>query len=240
MADRLPDPLLERLRLGELPPDAATRAAADPTVEARMAALDADDAAFLEAHPPALVVPAIRRRATRERAARFAAFAVPALAALALWVVHRPPTDDGVRFKGAPMLMVYRQGPDGRAEQLPNGAHAGTGDLLQIAYAPDGAAYGAVVSLDGRGAVTLHSPPSADGSTALAAGPVTLPHAYELDDAPGFERFVLVTSDRPVPVPAVLEGARAVAGRSGAAEAPLPLPPGLAQRSFLLIKEARP
>ena len=87
-----------------------------------------------------------------------------------------------------------------------------------------------------RKKVTLHYPESPNGSTALEPKGV-LPSAYELDDAPEFERFVLVTSKEPVQVERVLEAARILAGdRARARDAKLPLPGELAQTSLILRK----
>ena len=41
-------------------------------------------------------------------------------------------------------------------------------------------------------------------STKLTESPFNLPNSYELDDAPGFERFVLITSSDPISVDAIL------------------------------------
>jgi hypothetical protein len=71
-------------------------------------------------------------------------------------------------------------------------------------------------------------------------GEVRLPSAYELDDAPGFERFFLIASDRPFEVAPVLEAARALAAQPVAARrASLPLAPGLRQTSLALDKPQR-
>jgi len=52
----VPDPILERFRLGELPPGPMeglrARCADDPDLRARLQALDQSDRAILEAHPP--------------------------------------------------------------------------------------------------------------------------------------------------------------------------------------------
>ena len=72
------------------------------------------------------------------------------------------------------------------------------------------------------------------------ASEIRLPSAYELDDAPGFERFVLVTATQPFPVAAALDAARALAGqRPSARTAPLPLPPAFHQTSVLLQKTSK-
>jgi hypothetical protein len=81
---------------------------------------------------------------------------------------------------------------------------------------------------------------AASGSEAvrLTAGARTLlPRAFELDAAPEFERFILVTGEKPFAASVALDAARALAVRGAAARTdPLALPAGLAQTSFLLVK----
>lgn len=155
----------------------------------------------------------------------------------------RPPEpstdDDPVRIKGlAPHLLLHRQ-RDGRVEQLHDGAMARAGDLIQISYVAAGNHNGVVVSLDGGGLVTLHYPAHPDARPTLEArGQHALDHAYELDDARSYERFVLVTSgEEPLSAQAVLVAARSLAGRGPAARhSPLPLPERWQQSSIVLHK----
>jgi hypothetical protein len=113
--------------------------------------------------------------------------------------------------------------------------------VVQIAYQAAGRRYGVVVSIDGRGRVTRHLPRTGDRAAPLRAGaPVPLPEAYRLDDAPGFERFFLVTSDAPFSVELVVRAAERLYGgdpdpaRTGTH---LDLPGGLGQARFELRKE---
>jgi hypothetical protein len=104
-------------------------------------------------------------------------------------------------------LLVYRKNKS-RVEILADGGQAERGDLLQIAYVTTRDPYGLILSLDGRGGVTLHFPADNGGSSLLELNKKTpLPHALELDDAPGFERFFLVTSRFPIDVEDVLKKA---------------------------------
>ncbi|MCA9514779.1 MAG: ActD-like protein [Myxococcales bacterium] len=261
--DRVPDLLVEQLALGELGDHAAAsvraRLEAEPEGLARLARLEADDHAIREAYPAARVMASVRARAERapRRAARWLApaFGV-AVAAVAVLVVARPWEPGGavgggavtgpdvVRTKGdvAARLFVYREGEGGGGTRLVDGAQAAGGDTLQLAYAAGtDARFGVIVSIDGAGAVTLHWPLAENGDTRLAdGGEVRLRDGYELDDAPGFERFVLVTGDAPIAVGDVLAAARRLAGRADARSAPLPVPPGLAQTSVVVTKEAAP
>lgn len=252
---------LERYLLGELDP-AATAAveaalAHDPQLAAQLAAMRAEDAAVRAAYPAGLIVPGLRaqlatsRPSAAPRRAAFAGLAVAALAAFAL----RPgslPTAPGARapaaVAAAPIiedtvakgdldakLLVYRQ-VGAAIEPLTDGALAQAGDVIGLAYQAAGALHGVILSVDGRGGVTLHQPAQPEAGTALdRSGTINLSQGYQLDDAPAFERFVFVTGGAPIDVGAVLDAARALPP-AAAREAPLALPPGLDQRSLWLRK----
>jgi hypothetical protein len=100
-----------------------------------------------------------------------------------------------------------------------------------------------ILSVDGRGKVTWHTPSGYAGQplsspTLDMKGQVVLPAAYELDDAPGFERFFFVYSSSPFDVAAVDRAARALASQpSRAVVEPLGLGTGMGQYSFLVKKQ---
>ncbi len=147
--------------------------------------------------------------------------------------------DEPVRIKGlAPRLRIHRK-RGGTIEELTDGAVAHAGDLVQISYMAAGSRNGVVVSLDGQGVVTLHHPARPDAAPSLVArGQHALDHAYELDDARSFERFVLVTSgDQAIDPETVLAAAERLAKRGPAARhSPLPLPDPWHQSSVTLRK----
>ncbi len=198
---------LERMLLGEIPPE--------ETDQVRLDALRRENQEILEAHPPAQVVAEIerrRRRAEKRRGLRIAAPALAAAMAAALIVLALPPQETE-RPKGAvPYLVIDRRAGD-HADRLTSGATVESGDLLQISYVALGRPYGVIFSIDGRGVVTLHHPSSPKGPASLESPdhPVPLPTAYELDDAPSFERFFFVASPAALDVDRVLETARAFA-----------------------------
>ena len=135
-----------------------------------------------------------------------------------------------VREKGEkrPHLAVFRKQND-HADRLGAGAAVRAGDVLQLAYFSAGRPFGVIVSVDARGTVTPHLP-SAPGTAVrlAAAGETLLPNSYELDNSPGFERFVLVTGDAPFATAVVVEALRP----GGAA-----LPPNLSLSDITLRKE---
>ncbi len=209
----------------------------------RLAKIAASNQEILADYPPERIAAEIRRRADRAEAAprrgRSAVWVLaPALAAAAVlvWVVTRDDgateiavvdknstgatlIDDGkdepTRIKGGvePHLVIDRQ-TEGGHERL--GANEGVraGDVLQVSYIPAGRGEGVIVSIDGAGVVTLHHPNEPDAEPQLDEGKeVPLAHAYELDDAPGFERFVFVTrDDGPISVAEVMAAAEQLAG----------------------------
>ncbi|SEU00788.1 ActD-like protein [Stigmatella erecta] len=262
---RTPDWLLERIALGELPPEelaaARARLAEEPDGAARLAALEEDTQRTLAQHPPGRVAREVEARAARasrprplpEQAPRWrpwmpALALVPVLAAVFLMVRPGPaqpvtgpgePLAEVTRVKGMkPQLGLHRLGAAG-PEPLAEGARAAARDVVQVSYVAAGHRFGAILSLDGRGAVTLHAPEHGLESVPLApSGTHVLPHAYELDDAPAFERFLFVVSDSPFSLEGIAASARALAASEGARTAPLPLPVGFQQVSFLLKKSA--
>lgn len=86
--------------------------------------------------------------------------------------------------------------------------------------------------------LSLHFPGRASASNRLEGeGEVPLAFSYQLDDAPEFERFFLVTSRRQFPVEQVLRADRALAAEpKRAKKGNLALPWGLEQWSVLLLK----
>jgi hypothetical protein len=200
------------------------------------------------------VAAAVRARlaATRaERPRRYGAHALLAAAAgltavasaAALLPLRHPlhPARDVTRIKGlAPRLLLYRKAPASAApERLLPGSVARDRDLVQLAYQAAGRGYGVIVSVDGRGLVTRHLPVTGSQAAPLETGPpAPLRQAYQLDDAPAFEVFYLVTADEPFSVDSVVEAVRRRHARSGAGiERRLELPATMDQFSFVLQKE---
>jgi hypothetical protein len=254
--------LVERLAQGELDGKTAAEVRARLVAEGRspdeaIDALARADREMLVAHPPAAIVAEIERRAARARSAplggRRPAFAAAfAAAALAVVLVARhgsgpspsvplpleTTTIKGGRPSAGAQLYVYRHATAGD-RRLAHGERVSKGDLLQLGYATTQQGFGVLLSIDGAGAVTQHWPEPGSTAAALlrAGGEVRLPFAYELDDAPRFERFFLVRADRAFDVAPVIAAAHALSSRMpDSSGAPLPLPAGFSQTSLTLEK----
>lgn len=251
---------LERFALGELPADEleALRegASTDPDLEARVEALEASNAEILDRYRSAPMARAIehrlaehRKRATGRRLRGLAALA-PIVAAAVIAIVVLPtgertgapavappigPQRPEVIIPKGPLdakLLVFRKA-NGESVRLRDGDPARAGDVLQLRYKPAGNRFGVILSVDGRGQVTEHF----SGELARAGGP--LDHAYELDDAPRFERFFLVASPDPIDMGRLLDAAEDLAGSSGVTTQPLPLG-GAHEQTSVLIQKVSP
>lgn len=252
---RVPDVLVERVHLGEASEAERAAVLGDPDAKARLEALPAQNAAFLERFP---VDEELRRIEGRARTASareavagpnrsrvFAMILAPAMAiAMAtLWVgiSHdggTAPVKEVTTAKGlAPVLRLYRQRSKG-VERLSTGVVARKGDRLQLGVVSGGSQHGVVVSIDGRGSVTLHWPQPEAAPTDLGTGELAIPNTYTLDDAPDYERFFLVTTgEAPTDVSTVVHAAEALAQSGDARTGDLAVPHSYSQSSFLVRKE---
>jgi len=269
-ADHIPDIVLERYRLNELPPADAARMAGeisgDARLRERLAALDRSDQELdadidrvrtrlaAQVH----VGPAEAGPHTPPRVMTWpipAAVAIGVALAAVVWQTRAPfvvpeqsetGTDriKGTAASGRPALAVYRRTNDG-SEQLADGTVAHAGDLIRVGYRSAGHTHGVIVSIDGAGAVTMHLPPTGTGAAPLKSDPtVLLDQAYELDDAPRWERFYFVAGDAAFDATPVLQAARAAASAHSQQPPPdLALPPKVAQSleqaGFTIQKESR-
>ncbi len=262
----IPDLLLERYRLDELSP--AERAQVerglrdDETLRRRLDAIERSDKEFCESGFPARLAKQVQSRtasggrtapardASRGPGGRVASWALPvAVGVSAVLLVLIGSSIDGPggdsagdRIKGLrPALTVFRQTPAG-SETLADGAAAREGDVVRVAYQAAGRSYGAILSIDGRGEVTVHLPATGDRAVRLRPGDrVLLDHAYELDAAPRWECFYFVTAQAPFEMAPIVEAARRAAASTHASPPPaLALPRGLEQSTFSLQKEHKP
>lgn len=251
------DITLERYRLGELPPAERDRiesaVAADPALRTRLAAIERSDrdiaatypagemAAAVRrktrAHPPAAATPAASARAWLRPAMVVAASVCLMAVAATLWL-RQPVVDDTTIKSGAvPSLVLHRRTTSG-SEELTPGAKVRQGDQIRVGYRASGRHFGAIVSIDGRGNLTAHLPRTGERAAVLQpSGTVFLDFAYELDDAPRWERFYFVTSDTEFELEPVRQAVRhAHVSRTGPAGS-LSLPRPFSQFVFPLTKE---
>jgi hypothetical protein len=220
----LPDIYYEQYVLGELDENQRARVEQAEDFEKRIEEIHRSNDQILRQYPARQMATRIRNayeaehaseraaanRSTRSRqrspllGGRVVSFALSAallvVAATTVIVVgdFAPNESDAIRTKGMEATMrIYRNAGDD-VEVLASGAEVSQGDTLQLSYNVVGESYGAIFSIDGRGTFTLHYPESPEAALKLeASGEVILPYAYELDDAPEFEKFYFITSEEP-------------------------------------------
>jgi len=256
---------LERYLLGELPPSRMEEISQlihkSPDLDKEIDDFKQANIEVLEQHPLETMLPEIlkkyeenRQRARiRERTRPFTLkrllYATPVLVSaliLVFVVFFKDSTGPGsIRIKGEESLdltktqvIIYRKS-NSEIELLHNRDQAKAGDLLQLGYAPAGMTHGVILSIDGDGVVTLHYPESRDGSSLLKQERKNLlSSAYELDNAPDFERFFFITALEEINVEEVLKIAEALARSPALARTDnLKLPESCQQFSILLNKE---
>ena len=96
-----------------------------------------------------------------------------------------------------PQIKLYRQ-KGLEIQALKDGDFARSGDVIQITYNAGANEYGVIFSVDGNGNITRHFPENTWNAAQLEhrADETPLDFSYELDNAPDFECFIMVTSKK--------------------------------------------
>ena len=212
----IPTLLLEQYLLGELP-EAADINENDPEIALMIEKLKDTNKEILSLYPPEIMGKQIEsqlesnqldQKHSQKKVINFLLRSAPLLAAAVFLIIigllpfkgETPPTGEPgqeiTRLKSTgPHLLIFRKTDIG-AELLSNETYVRAGDLLQVKYNASSARYGAILSIDGRGIVTLHYPEQPGLAAPLEQRQsVSLPYSYALDDAPYFEQFIFLTSN---------------------------------------------
>jgi len=223
----IPDWKLERFILEELPQSELNaireQELSDVNLHERIESLRKDNALWLEKHPlnrmireaKQAVSPSLKecekRFSLRESWKTVPRWAAPAFACAAvllflpLYMISSTPQQadpltlfsEDTRIKGLESRLEVWRRTGGSAEKLGFEAGVSQGDIIQLRYLVPTVCYGTIVSLDGRGVVTVHLSGELGKAAPLTPGrAVALSHSYELDDAPKYEIFYLVTSSQ--------------------------------------------
>src|SRR5262245_1850946 len=217
------DVTLERYRLRELPADVTARLdkrlRADDELRRRLDALQQSDDQMHASNRLELIATGVgdrlaARQGTTAGAASTAPirrWAMPVLVAAGILLaivlprLTSAPGEDEERIKGFQASLALFRRVGAGSETLADGAVARQGDLIRVGYRAAGRRYGMILSIDGRGHVTVHLPDRGERAVPLHHEPtVLLDQAYELDDAPRWERFYFVTADQPFVIAPVI------------------------------------
>lgn len=118
-----------------------------------------------------------------------------------------------VRIKGLDSKLLLYRIKNGKAEELKNDDTVHRGDIIQAGYIATGDyKYGLILSIDGRGTVTLHYPSNTSSGQKLSLNRKTLlSRSYELDDSPHFERFIMILSTKSLNNAEIIEKSKKLA-----------------------------
>lgn len=219
----IPDIFLEQMLLGE------KETASDAETRSRLREMEDSNREILARYPADAMKRAIAEKLeTTGRSAlpftsgralpaiRVVAFAAAACFALAFAVLATMQLTRSSGFTGrrllterpkgdATRMYVYRQAGD-RAEKLDTGDRVAVNDVLQVSYNVAGKRWGFIFSVDGNGVLTQHYPERGTFSALLeTTGETALPFSYQLDDAPDFERFIMISAEDSFNAQPVLE-----------------------------------
>ncbi|MDC7224682.1 MAG: hypothetical protein PQJ60_13135 [Spirochaetales bacterium] len=214
--------MAELFRLGELPKEWNDKIDRE-TIDGEVREILESDKDILSRYKPSLMARQIEEKGQAERSKgrrknlNYALAGLSAAAAMLVLGLILPGVIPGsgtsdiseiTRPKGfsETVLTVYRNtGAD--TEVLDESTVARERDLVQLGYSvPVDMPYGIILSVDGRGVVTRHLAPEGESALALSpGGEHLLDFSYELDDAPRFETFYLLVSDKPFPVDPVID-----------------------------------
>ncbi len=219
---------LEQFLLKELPEERmkviASMVKEEQSLQYRLKDLEISNEEILEQYPAEFISGQIRYKYNQEKKSdkksksanfKFRYVTIPALASLMIISIFLLKTNydlpvpndiEITRTKGEnASLYIYRK--KGKAiEFLSNNSIAREKDLLQVGYSSSKDQYGIIFSIDGNGVITLHFPKNYDDSTKLELKrKVLLLNSYELDDAPRFEKFFLLTSDKELNVETIID-----------------------------------
>ena len=254
MKKNISDIVLERYVLGELPSEQMRAISAaiesDETLRIRVNEIRSSDDEIREKYPFEVFAAKIGRSRKGAAGKKYSLrkMLVPATSACVLLLafgiyktlpVFYSPYDDTTLVKGGEASLLVYKFEEKRPEIIESGAHAAPGDLLQLGFVVSKPVNCVIFSIDGNRKVTLHYPYEKKLSTRIeSAGKAMLKESYELDDAPSFERFFIVTSETDFTADEIIgKAADFAAGSRNIKKETLVLGESFNQDSMLVIKE---
>lgn len=230
---RIPQHILEAINCGEVPAEKYYSLYGQAEVDSAVAELKKSDEEILSKYPTLDIAAQhtarghwTKAKVSRSSIYRWSGIGVAAAAALVLVIgasvrtaspkAMTAQTASQIRQKGSanpnePQLFIYRKNGED-AELLKKQAEVKEGDELQLAFNTNGNSNVLIFSVDGAGNVTNHYPQEKLRSENVVptSGTTYLDYSYELDDAPSYEVFVIIASDKPFS----LEGKRSALNQS--------------------------
>ncbi|MES0490243.1 MAG: hypothetical protein ABUK01_09635 [Leptospirales bacterium] len=145
---------------------------------------------------------------------------------------------DGNRIKGVETKLLAYTRNGSHVDQLTPQSTLHEGENLQLAYFTSSPGYGVIFSVDGRGEITLHFPSTKKAEQKLQSGKnIYLEFSYELDDAPEFEKFFFLQSEKEIDTEELLKLIKKVATRGENIKSKnFKVPGQYKQTTFMILK----
>ena len=250
---KIPDIVLEQFVLGELPiekmKDIKSLLQSDDSIRKRIELIEKSNNDFRTKYPFAktcipAAVSADRKKKGSSHYKKILIFPSAALVVAACTLIFVKVTplfdtfDNSVIIKGkTENLFLYRKNGN-QADILKNGDAAKKDDIVQIAYQIPKERNCIIFSIDGNSGVTLHYSSSEKSMPdSSKTGKIFVPESYQLDDAPYYERFFMITSDSEIRREEILSRAKKFAlDRDKAVSDSFPVEKSFSQQSVLIVK----
>jgi len=250
---KIPDIVLEQYILGELPSDKMkdikSLLRSDDSLRKRIELIEKSNNDFRKKYsfektgiPAALSAGKKKKDLYHYRKIFIFPSAAVAIAACTLIFIKVMPIfetiDNSVIIKGnTENLFLYRKNGN-QADFLKNGDTAKKDDIVQIAYQIPKERNCIIFSIDGNSGVTLHYSSSGNSiQDNSKTGKTFVPESYQLDDAPYYERFFMITSDAEIRRDEILSRAKKFAlDRDKAVYESFPVEKSFSQQSVLIVK----
>ncbi|MBN1500442.1 MAG: hypothetical protein JW982_09810 [Spirochaetes bacterium] len=221
--DKIPEILLEKYVLDELAPVQLNRInnviKTDSSIQDRINSIKNSNAEILQKYPPEMFTEIISQRLALKKPAapkkrsnlfRNLRITVPAMSSLLFFTLFFyfnnfqfiQDNSDNTRIKGKEIKLNIYKKSSGENFMLNSNDSIKNGDLIQLQYFVAEKKYGAIFSIDGNKNITRHFPYTPDSSETLLKPNTNtfLQNSYQLDNAPYFEIFYFIISDKPVDI----------------------------------------
>lgn len=240
MADKQFDFKLEQYYLDELSPNIQIDKDSKETKE-YIDYIERDNEEFFQKFDIKALSAKAEELSKEKKIIKFPTKIITSLAAAACFIMvlnFIPKSEDKeiIYLKGRQVINVYKR-IDDEVIKLRNRDKVKEWDQLQITYRT-GNSYGLIFSIDGLNNITFHYPEEENSPTNLDIGKeVTLPSSYTLDNAPYFETFYLITTDKGFNMREVKEAIYSLEVEDGKIKDELDLPSAYKIDKIILIKE---
>ncbi len=212
---RIKDPLLEKYAAGGLTAEARAEVekvlAESEADRARLAELEADDRAFLAAHPPGPLVDRYEKTRRPRRWWHWPLMLSPALAAATavalVMLTPNPIEEPEYTVKGSVTLSVHKKQGDSSVQVQP-GQVLHPGDAVRFEVRAGGPGYVAVIGRDAKGNVTVYHPWEGTEAAPWRTEDALLPTAIELDEVTGTETLYALYAAKPFSLTWAVEALR--------------------------------